>query len=64
VGDGITEASVVPGVIVGETLFGEIDGGDGRTIFLASHANLPIDTMENVVNWGVRQHYCMHGCSI
>ena len=55
-GDGIIGASVVPGVIFGETLFGEIDGGDGRTIFLASHANLPIDSMENVVNWGVRQH--------
>jgi hypothetical protein len=58
VGDGITGASVIPGVIVGETLFGEIDGGDGRTIFRASHANLPIDSMENVVNWGVRQHKC------
>ena len=55
-GDGIIGASVVPGVIFGETLFGEIVGGDGRTIFLASHANLPIDSMENVVNWGVRQH--------
>jgi hypothetical protein len=51
--DVVAGERVVPGVSVGEAIFGEIDGGAGWTIFLASHANLPIHLIGNMLRTGM-----------